>query len=97
MSTMNCRSDKEKITVGEHVLLACTNNDNAVFDWSKGDFKLAENQKLHFKVFKTVSGETTVSELKLLNSEERITEIAEMLSGKDISDSARIHAKALLN
>jgi len=51
----------------------------------------------HFKVFKTVVGENTVSELKLLNTDERITEIAEMLSGKDISDSALNHAKALLN
>jgi DNA repair protein RecN (Recombination protein N) len=51
----------------------------------------------HYKVFKTVLGENTVSELKLLTVEERITEIAEMLSGKDISDSAMNHAKALLN
>jgi DNA repair protein RecN (Recombination protein N) len=51
----------------------------------------------HYKVFKTVLGENTVSELKLLNTEERIIEIAEMLSGKDISDSAINHAKALLN
>lgn len=51
----------------------------------------------HYKVFKTVLGETTVSELKLLTNEERIIEIAEMLSGKDISDSAMNHAKALLN
>jgi DNA repair protein RecN (Recombination protein N) len=51
----------------------------------------------HYKVFKTVMGENTVSELKLLTTNERITEIAEMLSGKDISDSALNHAKALLN
>ena len=51
----------------------------------------------HYKVFKTVLGENTVSELKLLNNDERIVEIAEMLSGKDISDSAVNHAKALLN
>lgn len=51
----------------------------------------------HYKVFKTVLGENTVSELKLLNNDERIIEIAEMLSGKDISDSAVNHAKALLN
>lgn len=51
----------------------------------------------HYKVFKTVSGENTVSELKLLNNDERIIEIAEMLSGKNISDSAVNHAKALLN
>lgn len=51
----------------------------------------------HYKVFKTVLGENTVSKLKLLNNDERIIEIAEMLSGKDISDSAVNHAKALLN
>jgi DNA repair protein RecN (Recombination protein N) len=51
----------------------------------------------HYKVFKTVMGENTISELKLLNNDERIIEIAEMLSGKDISDSAVNHAKALLN
>jgi DNA repair protein RecN (Recombination protein N) len=51
----------------------------------------------HYKVFKTVLGENTVSELKILNKDERIIEIAEMLSGKDISDSAVNHAKALLN
>ncbi|WP_396195224.1 DNA repair protein RecN [Flavobacterium sp.] len=51
----------------------------------------------HYKVYKTVSGESTVSELKLLTNEERIYEIAEMLSGKEISDSALNHAKALLN
>jgi len=51
----------------------------------------------HYKVFKTVLGENTVSELKLLNNDERIIEIAEMLSGKNISDSAVNHAKALLN
>ena len=51
----------------------------------------------HYKVFKTVLGENTVSELKLLNNDDRIIEIAEMLSGKDISDSAVNHAKALLN
>jgi DNA repair protein RecN (Recombination protein N) len=51
----------------------------------------------HYKVFKTVLGNNTVSELKLLTNEERINEIAEMLSGKEISDSALNHAKALLN
>jgi DNA repair protein RecN (Recombination protein N) len=32
-----------------------------------------------------------------LSEDERIVEIAEMLSGKDISDSAMIHARELLN
>ncbi|MDI1255218.1 MAG: DNA repair protein RecN [Flavobacterium sp.] len=51
----------------------------------------------HFKVFKSVTGEQTQSELKLLSKDERVSEIAEMLSGKNISDSAINHAKALLN
>lgn len=56
---------------------------------SKGDW--------HYKVFKTTQGDTTVSELKQLDAEERVREIAEMLSGKDITDSALNHARALLN
>ncbi len=59
--------------------------------------QIASKGESHYKVFKTVTGDTTVSELKLLNKEERITEIAEMLSGKEISASALNHAKALLN
>ena len=59
--------------------------------------QIAAKGSNHYKVFKTVLGENTISELKLLTNGERITEIAEMLSGKDISDSARNHAKALLN
>lgn len=59
--------------------------------------QIAAKGDQHYKVFKTTQGETTVSELKLLSKEERIREIAEMLSGKDISDSALNHAKALLN
>ncbi len=50
----------------------------------------------HFKVFKSVADEQTQSDLKQLSKEERIAEIAEMLSGKDISESALMHAKALL-
>jgi len=59
--------------------------------------QIAAKGNSHYKVFKTVSGENTVSELKLLTNDERIIEIAEMLSGKEISDSAVNHAKALLN
>ena len=59
--------------------------------------QIAAKGNQHYKVFKTTMGENTVSELKLLTDDERVNEIAEMLSGKDISDSALIHAKALLN
>jgi len=59
--------------------------------------QIASKGQQHYKVFKSTQGETTVSELKLLSKEERVKEIAEMLSGKDISESALIHARALLN
>ena len=59
--------------------------------------QIAAKGNVHYKVFKSIQGESTISELKLLSTEERIVEIAEMLSGKDISDSALNHAKALLN
>jgi len=51
----------------------------------------------HYKVFKKEVKGVTTTNLKLLSSEERILEIAEMLSGKDISESALTHAKELLN
>lgn len=50
----------------------------------------------HFKVFKSIVNGQTQTELKLLIFDERITEIAEMLSGANISESALVHAKALL-
>lgn len=59
--------------------------------------QIAAKGNQHYKVFKSTQGETTVSELKKLSHEERVKEIAEMLSGKDISDSALKHAEALLN
>ena len=59
--------------------------------------QIAAKGAQHFKVYKYSEGNNTISELKLLNKEERIKEIAEMLSGKDISDSALNHAMALLN
>lgn len=59
--------------------------------------QIAAKGNQHYKVYKTELEDSTISELKLLQKEERIVEIAEMLSGKNISDSAINHAKALLN
>ncbi|TRW23100.1 DNA repair protein RecN [Flavobacterium zepuense] len=59
--------------------------------------QIAAKGDQHYKVAKTTQGETTVSELRLLTKDERIREIAEMLSGRDVSESALTHAKALLN
>ncbi len=59
--------------------------------------QIAAKGQTHYKVFKTVSGQNTQSELKLLSADERVVEIAQMLSGSAVSDSAINHAKALLN
>jgi DNA repair protein RecN (Recombination protein N) len=59
--------------------------------------QIAAKGNVHFKVFKSTIGDDTQSELKVLTTEERVVEIAQMLSGTVISDSALNHAKALLN
>lgn len=59
--------------------------------------QIASKGEAHYKVFKTIKENTTVSEIILLNENDRILEIAEMLSGKNPSESALTHAKALLN
>lgn len=50
----------------------------------------------HYKVYKEEIQGVTSSQMKKLSPEQRVVEIAEMLSGKDISSSARAHANELL-
>jgi DNA repair protein RecN (Recombination protein N) len=50
----------------------------------------------HLKVVKTEEGKRTSSKLVRLTEEERISEIASMLSGKELTDAAVSHAKTLL-
>lgn len=59
--------------------------------------QIAAKGDSHFRVSKSTVGNDTVSELKLLTQDERVKEIAQMLSGANISDSALNHAKELLN
>ncbi|WP_062060508.1 DNA repair protein RecN [Aquimarina longa] len=59
--------------------------------------QIAAKGQSHYKVFKEDIKNTTVTQLKLLNEEERIREIAEMIGGKNSSDSALTHAKSLLD
>ncbi|MBQ4914913.1 DNA repair protein RecN [Maribacter sp. MMG018] len=56
---------------------------------SKGDH--------HFKVYKTDGPEGTKTNMKKLSKDERVVELAQMLGGKEISDSAMAHARQLLN
>ena len=59
--------------------------------------QIAVKGKSHFKVFKKDIGKTTVTSLKKLSKEERLVEIAQMLGGKQVSESAIAHAQQLLN
>ncbi|WP_047546911.1 DNA repair protein RecN [Psychroserpens sp. Hel_I_66] len=56
---------------------------------SKGDH--------HYKVFKEDVDDVTQTQLKKLTPDERIVEIAQMLGGTKVSNSALEHAKQLLN
>jgi DNA repair protein RecN (Recombination protein N) len=50
----------------------------------------------HYKVTKTETADGTISTMTELNQDERITEIAQMLSGSDITEAAIQNAKELL-
>lgn len=51
----------------------------------------------HFKVFKEQQAERTLTNIQLLKHEDRIKEIAQMLGGKELSETALLHAKELVN
>lgn len=59
--------------------------------------QIAAKGKHHYKVYKETENDSTSSNLILLSKEQRIAEIATMLSGADITASALKHAKELLN
>lgn len=50
----------------------------------------------HYKVEKTDTADGTTSTMRQLNPEERITELAQMLSGSNITDAAIQNARSLL-
>ena len=59
--------------------------------------QIAAKGDSHFKVYKEDINEQTQTNLVKLNEEERIVEIAQMLGGREVSNSAIAHAKQLLN
>ena len=59
--------------------------------------QVAAKGKQHFRVYKEVKGEDTLTKLKDLNSDERVEELAQMLSGEGMTQTALEHAKQLLN
>lgn len=59
--------------------------------------QIAAKGDAHFKVFKEDIDNVTQTQMKKLTHDERIVEIAQMLGGVNISNSALAHAKQLLN
>ena len=59
--------------------------------------QIAAKGNQHYKVFKEEKNNAISSNIKLLDKNERINELAEMLGGKSISKTAMDHAKQLLH
>jgi len=59
--------------------------------------QIASKARVHLKVVKKVNLEDTVSDIIQLNTEQRVEEIAKLLSGKEITNAAFENAKVLLN
>ena len=59
--------------------------------------QVAAKGKQHYKVYKEVQGSSTVTNIKKLDEEERVFELAKMLSGEDLTETAFDHARQLLN
>lgn len=59
--------------------------------------QIAAKGNTHFKVYKEDINNVTTSNLIKLDYDERVVELAQMLGGTKISDSAIAHAKQLLN
>ncbi|PVH26382.1 DNA repair protein RecN [Sphingobacterium corticibacter] len=58
--------------------------------------QIASKGKRHFKVYKEDQADRTLSRIEALASDERIVEIAKMLSGANPGDAALQHAKELI-
>ena len=58
--------------------------------------QIAAKGDTHYKVFKVENKQSIATNIKQLNKQERVEEIAEMLGGKTLTDTAVLHAKQLL-
>ena len=59
--------------------------------------QVAAKGKHHYKVYKEVQASSTVTNIKKLDEEDRVVELAQMLSGEDLTETAFDHARQLLN
>ncbi len=59
--------------------------------------QIAAKAKLHYFVYKTVDNDMTYTQIRKLDDTEREIEIAKMISGSAVSDSARLTARELMD
>ncbi len=72
--------------LGEHTQVFCVTHQAQV----------ASNANWHMKVAKTSKNKQTYSEVKQLIGEAKITELARMISGAEMTEQTLAHARSLL-
>ncbi len=58
--------------------------------------QVASKGKVHYHVYKEESDHSTITRVRLLNNDERLTEVARLLSGSKITDASLRNARELL-
>jgi len=58
--------------------------------------QVASRGKVHYHVYKEESDHSTITRVRLLNDDERVTEVARLLSGSTITEAAKRNARELL-
>ena len=59
--------------------------------------QMAAKARTHYRVYKRLDNQQTISEIKSLNTDEHIYAIASMISNETVTDSAILAAKELIN
>ncbi|MEE4215943.1 MAG: DNA repair protein RecN [Bacteroidales bacterium] len=58
--------------------------------------QVAAHGTMHYHVYKQEDGDSTITRIKLLNEKERLTEVARLLSGNEITQAALDNARELI-
>jgi DNA repair protein RecN (Recombination protein N) len=59
--------------------------------------QVASRGKKHYHVYKDETGDSTITRIKLLSSDERVMEVARLLSGSEVTEIAMKNARELLH
>lgn len=78
-----------------HIMQQMGNTDRQVISITHLP-QIAALGSTHYKVYKEDTADGTISHMQMLSDDERIREIAQMLSGSDVSEAAINNAKELL-